>query len=586
MEYNNEFISNLLLDIALAYEGKPEYRSETENKYRVLRLKELSNKIKGLQDSIYQFYLSSGKIPKINGMGIRTETRLKELFQTGHSVHYDEILSDLPEFYFILARIITPVKAYRILELYPDINSFEEFNERLNLNELNLSQSIIKEIKKEVSEYLEAISAPKLYFLNDISSVADQLVKYIKKSSSVVRIRIAGSIRRGKAVIGDIDIAIESNDLSQTKEYIINSEFISEVVSSGESWQQFRLISGIFVDVRMTTVESREFISLLHHLTGSKHHNILLRDYAKSLNFSISEHGVKNLTTGQLFKPQSEQQLYLVLELNYIPPELRNETGTEFDYNDYIPEDLIKLDDLLGDFHIHSSFKINSSHDYGTGSILQLAKEAKRLKYQYIAITDHNPKQSLSSNEMIELLRRRQSEIDSAEVETSIRIFSSLEIDIRVDGTLAVDDSVLNELDFGIVGIHSSFDLDKEKMTQRIIRGLSHPKIKMLVHPTGRKLPNERKEINVDWDVILEFCRENGKILEINSNQHRIDLPYNLIFEANIFGNLFSINSDAHSVLEMRNQKNGIINARRGWCVNGDVINTYSLEEVERILLS
>jgi DNA polymerase (family 10) len=585
MDYNNDFISNLLLDVALAYEGKPEYRSETENKYRVLRLKALSNQIRQLQESIYSFYLDSGKIPKLSGMGKRTEDRLKELFNTGHVVHYDEIMKGLSQFYFILSRIITPVKAYKIIELYPEIESFEEFNSLLNSGQLNISASMKKEITKEVNEYLESINSPKIYLFDEINPIAIELKNYIETSKSVKRIKIAGSIRRGKPVIGDIDIAIESTDLIKTKEHIINHPQVVEIVSSGFNWQQFKLSNGVFVDCRMTTEKSREYTSLLHHLTGSKQHNVLLREHARTLNLSISEHGIKNLIDGSVFKPQSEQEMYNFLELNYIPPELRNETATEFEYNEYIPKELIKLEDLRGDFHLHSSFNIQSSHDYGNASVIQIAKMAKKLDYDYIAITDHNPKQSLNEDEMIKLLNERQNEIDSAEEETGIRIFSSLEIDIKVDGSLAVSNRVLKELDFAIVGVHSAFDLDRETMTRRIIRGLDHPEVKILVHPTGRKLPNKRKQINADWNEIFKFCRENDKIIEINSSEDRIDLPYNLIFDALKLGNIFSINSDAHSLIEMNNQKNGIMNARRGWCQIDDIINTYNLEDVEKILL-
>lgn len=538
--FSNVYIANLIKNVSIAYEVKPEYRKDSNNKYRVSKLNEISNIIMNLDFDVYR------NLPlNIKGIGKNTEAYLQELFETGKVTHYEQILQGIPELLFTLARSMPAIKAYKLIEKY-NVTTLEQ-----------LQQFETIELK------------PQLYLLPKMITISNKLKDYIVQDIHVKRTEVAGSIRRRKAMIKDIDIVIETTDLKKTRDYVLRYENIHEVINQGDNWLIVKLkINLISVDIRLVTKQSKEYIALLHHLTGSKFHNIKLREFAKKSGFMINEHGIfKNKIQ---FCPETEQQFFEYLGFPYIPPELR-EYGSELTQE--IPKQLVTLEDIKGDLHIHSSFKIQSSHDYGDSSIDQLAKAAVNLGYKYFGVSDHNPKQSLEASEMIKLLTQRKKEITKASKQHNIRIYNILEVDIRPDGTLAITDDVLETLDFVIVSIHSSFDLDIDTMTDRILRGMSHPKAKILGHGTCRIIPDIRKEIRVHWKTIFEFCVNNDKYLEINAAPPRTDLPCNLILDALSFGVKFVINSDTHLINQLDNMIYGVFNARKGWCSKEDIAN-------------
>lgn len=583
--FSNESIANLIRNVAIGYEVNPEYKKDSTTKYKIIKLNEMADKIMRTDKNIFDYFQDKRHIPlDIQGVGKKTEEYLSELFKTGKVKHYEEIMKGLPQFLFELGKIISPLKAYKILNTY-NISSIDELRELITNGKLlqvpGFTEKTVEEIKKELE------TKPTLFLLPRMLTISSKFKEYIDKDYNVVRSEVAGSIRRKKAVIKDIDIVIETRNLGKTRDYVLKYKDIVKNINQGENWLIFNIIvEGSYttsVDVRMVTEKSHEYISLLHHLTGSKFHNIHLREIANRMGYTISEHGIASRDKSKIFHPKTEEEFFNYLKFPYIPPELREDSGLEL--SEEIPKSLVKLGDIKGDLHIHSNFRIQSSHDYGNSSIDKLASKAKELGYEYIGISDHNPKQSLTSKEMIKLLSERKKEIDDASIKYKLKIFNILEVDIRPDGSLAIDDSVLDTLDFVIVSIHSSFDLDMNEMTQRIISGLRHNKAKIFGHPTCRILPDIRKQISVDWNKLFKFCSENNKFIEINAAPPRTDLPYQLVFDALNYNIKFTINSDTHLINQIDNMIYGVYNARKGWCTKENILNSLNVVDFSNMIL-
>ncbi len=279
----------------------------------------------------------------------------------------------------------------------------------------------------------------------------------------------------------------------------------------------------------------------------------------------------------------SEEKFYKTLGMQWVPPEMREDKGEiELALQNKLPK-IVELSDIKGDFHLHSSFPIEESHDAGQSSMEEMIEKALSLGYKYVGFSEHNPSQSgHTPKEIYKLLEKRKKHIEDLRLKYKnvIRIFSLLETDILPSGKLAVDDDALSLLDATIVSIHSSFAMDRETMTERILKGLSHPKAKILAHPTGRLL-NQRPGYEVDWVKLFTFASENNKALEINSWPLRLDLPDELVFEARQKGVKFFIDTDSHDKSQMDMMEYGVSVARRGWATPDDIMNTKSYNEIE-----
>jgi DNA polymerase (family 10) len=362
-----------------------------------------------------------------------------------------------------------------------------------------------------------------------------------------------------------------------------------KTIEKGDHTASILLPGGIQVDLMAQSVDS--YGSLLQHFTGSKHHNIALREYALKKGFSLSEYGVKTRSSGKTALFSSEESFYKYLGLRYIEPELREDTGEiEASKENKLPK-LIELKDVKSDLQIHSSFDIETSHDLGESSMEEIVQKGSELGYEYLAFTEHNPSQKGHNDEnIVEILKRKREKVD--EINYSLKsshkyriqkVFNSLEIDILSDGRLPIPEVAFDYLDFALVSIHSSFDLDRDLMTKRVLRALSYPKSKIFAHPTARKL-NEREGVELNWPEIFDFCLKNKKWVEINCDPMRLDLPDGLVREAVKLGVKMTFGTDAHHKDGMNNMAFGLSVARRGWCEASDIINTRGLTEFEKLL--
>jgi DNA polymerase (family 10) len=312
-------------------------------------------------------------------------------------------------------------------------------------------------------------------------------------------------------------------------------------------------------------------------------HNIHLRKIANEKGLSLSEYGISKISqVGDQFasdflaKCKSEEEFYKILGMDYIPPELREDTGEiEAAIAHKLPK-VVEPEDIKGDLHVHSSFDIETSHDLGENSLSELAKHAKELGYGYIAIADHNPSVSGHTPVQIErLLVRRLKLIEQINSSRGIKLLNSIEVDILADGTLAISDKILSGLDLVVASVHSSFNQNLEIMTKRVLRALENPNVDILGHPTGR-LIGSREGFEIDWDKIFDVCKSKHKALEINAWPERLDLPDTIVREAVAKGIKLVISTDAHATEQMDNMRFGVVVARRGWAEKTDVLNCLS----------
>lgn len=581
---SNEKIAKLFRNVAAAYSIK----DEKKFRFQIIAYQKAADTVSNLTSEIIDFY-KDDKLNTLPGIGVTIKSHLEELFKTGKVSHFEWALHGIPEAVFPLLDIPSfgPKKAYRL------VKEFHLNNPKTVLKDLEkiANQGRIAKLDgfgdKSQDDILRAIAEFKLgkgkttrMTLPYAMEVADKITSYLKQSKDVIRAEPLGSLRRSMPTVGDIDIAVATNNPKGVIEYFTSYPYKERIIEKGDTTSSILVSGGKQVDLMTQPPEA--FGALLQHFTGSKNHNVHLRELSLKKGLSLSERGIKNLSKKDLplQKYASEEEFYEAINLQWIPPEIREDTGEiELATQKKLPK-LVELADIKGDLHIHSSFPIEPSHDLGHNTIGEMIQKAESLKYEYLGLSEHNPSISKhSSGQTYSLLTRRASEIEQImSGNKDVRILKLLEIDILPNGNLAVDNKSLNLLDGAIVSVHSTFNMNKTDMTERVLKGLSHKKAKILAHPTGRML-NERKGYELDWKRIFDFCKKNNKALEINSWPGRLDLPDMIIRLAVDAKVKMIINTDSHAVVDMDLMKYGVAMARRGWATRDDILNTLSYNE-------
>lgn len=549
-------IAELLRNVAASYQLKDpqKYRFQAIAYERAATsVEHATSELKDLWDD--------GKLEEVPSIGLSISKHLDEIFKTGKSKHFEELMKDIPK------------EAFTLMAL-PKVG-------------LKTALKMIQELSKsglslKIKEAQKILDKDKRLLLPYAEKVALEVTEWLKEGGNVEKVGTLGSLRRKAVTVGDIDIAVATKKPDLVIERFINYPKKQKIIEKGTKTASIVLPNNVQVDILLT--EAKAYGNALQHFTGSKNHNIALREFSLKKGFSMNEFRIlnKKINTSNYF--DNEKDLYNFIGLDYIEPELREDTGEiEASLSNSLPK-LIELKDIRGDLQIHSDFNIETSHDLGIDSMEKLVEKGRELGYEYIAFTEHNPSKSGHSHDgIIELLKKKQNYI--REKEWPIKVFNSLEIDINKDGSLPVPDKGLETLDFALVSIHSSFDLSRDEQTKRILTALAYPKVKIFAHPTARKI-NEREGIELDWPKIFDFCIKNDKWLEINADPIRLDLPDTLVREAVKLGVKLTLGTDTHEVTMMDNIKYGVYVARRGWAEKKDIINTRSLKEFEEMLQS
>jgi len=588
---SNEQIAVLLRNVAAAYSIK----DDKKFRFQVLAYQKAADTIAHLNSEIMDYY-KSGTLDSLPGIGTSIRSHLEELIKTGKVKRFEWVFEGIPGAIFPLLDIPSfgPKKAYALVKHFKLKNPKTVITDIEKLGIEGKIASLPKFGEKSQSDILRALSEFKegkgkttRMVLPYAHEVADKLVYYLKELPEVDKAEPLGSLRRGVATIGDIDIAVASNKPKEVIEHFTSYPYKERVIEKGDISASIMVSGGRQIDLMVQPPDA--FGSLLQHFTGSKNHNVHLRELALKKNFSLSERGIKFLKEKNqpIKRYETEEEFYAEIGLQYIEPEMREDTGEiELALANKLP-DLVELKDLKGDLHTHSNYPIEPSHDLGLSSVEEMLNEAKKLNYEYLGFSEHNPSVSKHTNrEIYEILEKRSEKIEQIKSNNkSVRIFKMLEVDILPSGKLAIDEKSLSLLDAAVVSVHSVFSMDKNKMTQRVLAGLSYSKAKILAHPTGRLL-NVRPGYDLDWDKIFEFCKKFDKALEINSWPNRLDLPDTIIRKAVESKVKMVINTDSHRVSQMIMSKYGVMLAKRGWAKKSDILNTLSYNDFSNWLKS
>ena len=576
---SNQEIARLLRNVAVSYV----IQNEDKHRFQIIAYQRAADAIDRLNLEVKDLY-EDNKLDQISGVGPSIQSHLEELFKTGRVKHFEAVMRQIPEAVFPLLDVPSfgPKKAYKLVRAFriQEGNAVEQVFNLARKGKIasleGFGEKSQTDIIRAIEEYRRGKTKSNRMVLPYAFELSRKICEYLKQYEAVKDAQPLGSLKRMVATVGDIDIAVASNDPKSVIEHFILYPSKERVIEKGEVTSSILLRGGKQVDLMVQNPDS--FGSLLQHFTGSKHHNVALREYALKKGLSLSEFGVKRkLPDGgsELEKFSSEEKFYEFLGMDWIPPELRENQGEiERAVNHSLPE-LVELKDIKGDLHLHSNYPIEPSHDLGENSMEEMLKVAENLKYEYIGFSEHNPSITQhSEKEVLSVLSKRKEFIEQLKKSNKdIRIINLLEVDILASGKLALNENALELIDAAIVSIHSSFNMEKSRMTQRVLQGLSHPKAKILAHPTGRLL-NQRAGYELNWDNLFGFMKKENKALEINAWPTRLDLPDSLVKEAKELGVKLVINTDSHASDQMENMYYGVAVAKRGWAQKNDILNT------------
>ncbi len=520
-------------------------------------------------------------ISKISGIGKALQEKIIELVLTGHCAEHEKMKKGFPAglLEILSLRGLGPKKVklfYSKLGI-KTVKDLKKAAEQHKLQELErMGAKSESEILKAIDEHARFDSDRSL--ISEALQEAERIIEYMKKSKGVKRIEYAGSLRRAQDNIGDVDILVTVKDPEKSREAVID-HFVSydevlTVIAKGDTKSSLILESGIQVDLRVIADES--FGAAMHYFTGSKSHNIAIRDIAKKKGLKVSEYGV--FKGEKMIAGKTEEDLFKAIGLPYIIPELRQNNG-EIEYalkHKKFPK-FVEMADIKGDLHCHSNYSD------GKNTIEEMANAFISMGYEYFAITDHSSLVGIVNGMGSKEIKKQWKEVDSLnkKLKGKIKIFKGCEVDILKDGSLDFSDDILKELDVVIISAHMYARLDDKDQTARLIAAIENPYSTIMGHPTGR-LINKRPEMNFNMEKIIDACVENGVALEINSSPSRLDLVDKYLKIAKDKGVKFAIGTDSHSVDQVDFMSFGVGIARRGWLESNNILNTKSLSKFDK----
>lgn len=539
-----------------------------ENPFKARSYTNVARQIEQLDEDI-NTVVAEKRLREIKGVGEALEQKIEELVTTGRLQYLEDLQAKFPKNLFELFGI-PGLGAKRIKTLYTDLNiqSLGELEYACSENRLLALKGFGPKMQEKV---LAGIAFSKKhqgqYLFSEAYCEAARLRDWIAAHPAVIRIELAGSIRRRKETVKDVDILVSSNEPEAVMLRFLDAEGIEGVSARGETKTSVVLRNGLAADLRV--VSDTQFPFALHYFTGSKEHNVVMRQRAKDRGLKLNEYG---LFRGDDCLPcPDERAVFAQLDLPYIPPELREDMG-EFALTE-TPR-LIERDDLRGVYHCHTTYSD------GLASVREMADAARARGYSYIVIADHSQSAAYAGGLRPEAVRKQHAEIDRVNAEMNgFRVIKSIESDIRADGSLDYPDDVLKSFEVVIASVHSKLDMGEEEATRRLIRAVENPHTTILGHPTGRLL-RARAGYPLDMDKVIDACAANRVAIEINASPHRLDLDWRHARKARDKGVKLCISPDAHSTEGLDEVAYGLGVARKGWLGPDDMLNTMTAEEL------
>jgi len=564
----NSEIVRILNDIADLLELKG------ESVFKIRAYQKAAHSIEYLSEDIAKL-VAENRLKEIPGVGDAISKKITELITTGHLEYYNKLRAEFPEGIGALMEIpgIGPRTAL-ILARDLGVTTIDELEKSIQDGRLatlpRMGEKTAQNILRQIQNYRKKKNELRVS-LGVALTEAESLLEELKYLPGLKNLALAGSLRRFKDTIGDIDIVGTADNPQEVFQRFTTMPRIREVLETGTTKASVIISSGMQVDLRL--VDHDSFGSALQHSTGSQQHSLNLRQRAERLGLSLSEYGITNLATGELHKCPTEEGFYQQQGLEYIPPEIREgRNEIELAEKDALPR-LIDIRDIRGDLHVHSDWSD------GSDSLEDLALAAQARGYQYLAITDHSVGLGIAHGLDIERLHQQIQKIKEINQRFSgIRLLTGVEVDIRANGTLDIPDEILAELDIVLASVHSSMNQSEEQMTRRIISAMENPQVDIIAHPTGRLL-GERDPAAINMEELFQAAIQNKTALEISAMPSRLDLKDTHVYRARELGVKMVINTDAHRIEHLDLVYFGVRTARRGWCAAGDILNTLPLAE-------
>ena len=564
----NTAIAKVFSDIADLLELKG------ENAFKIRAYQKAARAIEHYPKEIRIMLDEGDDLRNISGVGEAIAKKTTELVSTGKLGYYENLKAEFPEGITNLLAIpgIGPKTANR-LSRELGISSVDALEQAIHDGRVAKLFRLGDKTANNILQQIQALRRKDQRIpIGEALPIVERILGSLRSVPGVRNLTYAGSLRRFRETLGDIDLMGTADNAREVIDTFVSLPHVGQVLAQGSTKASAIVSGGLQVDLRM--VEHDSFGSLLQYFTGSKQHNISLRERGRRQGLKLSEYGITDLATDKLEKFALEEGFYRRLGLQYIPPELREAQGeVERAEQGTLPK-LVELSDIKGDLHMHTDWSD------GHNSLEEMALAAKNLGYQYIAITEHSGGRGIAHGLDVERLRKQIAEIRALnERLDGIRVFSGIEVDIRADGSLDLPHEVLSGLDIVIGAVHSAMNQSEERMTKRVLGAIENPDVDVIAHPTCRLL-GEREPVAIDLEAIFKAAVKNNKVLEINAMPDRLDLNDVHTFRARELGIKLAIETDAHSVSHLGFMRFGVSVARRAWCEPQHILNALPLEEL------
>ena len=563
------------------------------NRFRVRAYQTAARNIETLNQDVRDLVEQEQDLTEIPGVGKDIAEKIEQLVKTGKITQLEELKQKLPSGLLELLAI-EGLGPKRVKQLYEelDITSWEKLKaaaqeERIRKLEgfgPKLEQKLLKKIKNKSAQEQRVLRS-------EAKQVIEPFLEYLQNLSEVKQLAVAGSYRRKKETVGDVDILAVSEQGEQVGRKFVDYEDVSRIIQQGETRSSVVFRTGLQVDLRVVSKDS--FGAALQYFTGSRSHNIKLRQIAIDQGYKLNEYGLFEVednqsepdakesdpkTTGKKAAGPNEEKIYQKLGMDWIPPEIRENRGEIQAAQDKQLPELVELNDIKGDLQMHTK------ESDGIASLEEMAEAAMDLGYEYIAITDHSQNLKVANGLDAKRFKQQFAKIDQFNQEhQDFKILKSAEVDILKNGSLDLDEEILSQFDLIVCSIHSHFNLSETEQTERIVTAMQSPYFNIFGHPSGR-LINSREPYQFDWEQVLQAAKDNNCILELNAQPNRLDIDDAQANRAKEMDIKISLGTDAHQPSGLNYMEFGVDQARRGWLEPEDIINTYSWSDLKELL--
>ena len=563
-------VAELLNEIAdyLEFQNEP---------FKIRAYRKAALVIESLSEDIMQVW-KENKLKELPGIGEGIAKKIDDFLRNGKSKYLNQLKKSTPVNVEELGSIAgmgpkTIMKLYRHLK----VKNLSDLERAAKQNKIQKIEGLGSTVEQNILKSIEFAKKTKQRIpLGFALNSAEEVAKMLKSCNDIIRVSIAGSARRMKETIGDIDILATSKNPAKVIDFFAKMPNVAQILAKGDTKSSVRLKEGLQVDLRVMNDEI--FGAALLYFTGNQQHNIMLRRIAIEKNLKLSEYGLFDNKTNKIVAGKTEEEVYKKLGMNYIEPEMREDEGEiELARRHMLPK-IIGYNDLKGDLQMHTKWSD------GSNTIEEMALTAKKLGHEYICITDHTGKLAIANALDEKRILKQKKEIEKVNKKLrGITVLQGTEVNVKDDGTLDMEDKILKNFDVVIGAVHSGFKNPKDKMTKRILRAMENENVDIIAHPTGR-LITKRESYEIDLDVVMDAAKKTNTVLEINSYPERMDLKDSHVRAAVKAGVKLVISTDAHNTDQLHFIKLGIGTARRGWAKKEDVINTRSLKDMVRML--